>query len=144
VAPRVLARGSGSCSEYSFVFIAMCRAAGIPARYVGSVVVRRDASSWDDVYHRWVEIYLPGFGWLPVDPSRGDKKSEAKRGDAFHHLTPDFVVTTQSGGGSRYLGWTYNYDARWTCLGRCLARPDAIAEWAPKGPRRVKARRRRP
>lgn len=131
VAPRVLARGSGSCSEYSFVFIALCRAAGIPARYVGAVVVRRDAASWDDVYHRWVEIYLPGFGWLPVDPSRGDKKSEAERGDAFHHLTPDFLVTTQGGGGSKLLRWTYNYDVRWTCKGRCLVKQDAIAEWSP-------------
>lgn len=132
VAPRVLARGSGSCSEYSFLFIAMCRAAGIPARYVGSVVVRKDAASWDDVYHRWVEIYLPRFGWLPVDPSRGDKKSEAKRGDAFGHLTPDFVVTTQGGGGSKYLRWTYNHDSRWTCQGRCLVKPEAIAQWSPK------------
>lgn len=133
VAPRVLARGSGSCSEYSFLFIAMCRAAGIPARYVGSVVVRRDAASWDDVFHRWVEIYLPGFGWLPVDPSRGDKPSEAERGDAFHHLSPDFVVTTQGGGGSRYLRWNYNYDARWRCQGRCLVKADPIAEWSPVG-----------
>jgi len=132
VAPRVLTRGSGSCSEYSFAFISMCRAAGIPARYVGSVVVRRDAASWDDVYHRWVEIYLPRFGWLPVDPSRGDKKSEAMRGDAFGHLTPDFVVTTQSGGGSKHLRWTYNHAARWICKGRCLVKPEAIAEWTPK------------
>lgn len=132
VAPRVLTRGSGSCSEYSFLFIAMCRAAGIPARYVGAVVVRRDAASWDDVYHRWVEIYLPRFGWLPVDPSRGDKKSEAKRGDGFGHLTPNFVVTTQSGGGSKYLRWTYNHASRWVCAGRCLVKPEAIAEWTPK------------
>ncbi len=132
VAPRVLARGTGSCSEYTFAFIALCRAAGIPARYVGSVVVRKDDASWDDVYHRWVEIYLPRFGWLPVDPSRGDKKSEALRGDAFGHLTPDFVVTTQSGGGSRYLRWTYNHSLRWTCKGRCLVKPEAIAEWSPK------------
>ncbi len=132
VAPRVLKRGSGSCSEYSFAFIAMCRAAGIPARYVGSVVLRKDAAAWDDVFHRWVEIYLPRFGWLPVDPSRGDKKSEAKRADAFSHLTPDFLVTTQGGGGSAYLRWTYNHDLRWICKGRCLVKPEAIAEWTPK------------
>jgi transglutaminase-like putative cysteine protease/sugar lactone lactonase YvrE len=130
-APRVLARGSGSCSEYSFVFIAMCRAAGIPARYVGAVVLRKDLASWDDVYHRWVELYLPGLGWLPVDPSRGDKPTEAERGDAFGNLTADFLVTTQGGGGSSALRWTYNHDARWSCQGRCLVRDESIAEWSP-------------
>ena len=130
-APRVLARGSGSCSEYSFVFIAMCRAAGIPARYVGSVVVRRDEASFDDVYHRWVEIYLPGYGWLPVDPSRGDKPTQAARADAFGHVTGDFVITTRSAGPSKYLDWTYNGAARWTCLGRCHTEEESIAEWNP-------------
>jgi DNA-binding beta-propeller fold protein YncE len=61
-APTVLARGNGSCSEYSFVYISMCRAAVLPARYVGSVALRGDDSSMDDVFHRWVEIYLPNYG----------------------------------------------------------------------------------
>jgi sugar lactone lactonase YvrE len=131
VAPRVLERGSGSCSEYSFVFIAMCRAAGIPARYVGSLVVRKDDASYDDVFHRWVEIYLPGYGWLPVDPSRGDKPSEVDRSDAFGHLEPVFLITTTGGGGSRYLGWTYNADQTWSCKGRCNVAVESIAEWTP-------------
>jgi transglutaminase-like putative cysteine protease/sugar lactone lactonase YvrE len=131
VAPRVLARGNGSCSEYSFVFIAMCRAAGVPARYVGSLVVRKDSASYDDVFHRWVEIYLPGYGWLPVDPSRGDKKSEVLRADAFGHLEPDFLITTRGGGGSRLLGWKYNAEERWRCRGRCQVAVESIAEWTP-------------
>lgn len=130
-APYLLKRGSGSCSEYSFLFIAMCRAAGIPARYVGSLVVRKDDASFDEVFHRWVEIYLPGHGWLPVDPSRGDKPTEAERGDAFHHLTPDFLITTRSGGPSRYLGWTYNAKAGWICRGRCKVSTEKKAEWTP-------------
>ena len=44
-APIVLERGNGSCSEYTFVFISMCRAAGVPARYVGSVVERGESAS---------------------------------------------------------------------------------------------------
>ncbi len=130
-APYLLEKGSGSCSEYSFLFIAMCRVAGIPARYVGSFVVRYDDASFDQVFHRWVEIYLPGYGWLPVDPSRGDKPTEAERGDAFHRLTPDFLITTRSGGPSRYLGWKYNSNSEWRCKGRCKVTRDRIAEWTP-------------
>jgi transglutaminase-like putative cysteine protease len=134
VAPKVFARGSGSCSEYSYVFIAMCRAAGLPARYVGSLVVRKDDASYDDVYHRWVEVYLPPYGWIPVDPSRGDKPSEAERADSFGHLYHDFLITTHGGGGSNLLGWNYNYNERYTCKGRCKVEVEAIAEWSPEDP----------
>ncbi len=131
VAPKVLARGSGSCSEYSFVFIAMCRAMGIPARYAGSLVVRRDDASYDDVHHRWVEIYLPGYGWVPVDPSRGDKDTEAGRAEGFGLLEPNFLITTQGGGGSELLGWSYNANEGYTCAGRCKVDVEGIAEWEP-------------
>ena len=107
-APTVLARGNGSCSEYSFVFISMCRAAGIPARYVGAVARRGDDRSIDDVFHRWVEVYLPNYGWIPVDPSGGDQKTPADQARYIGHLSNRFVITTQSGGGSTTLGWNYN------------------------------------
>jgi len=136
VAPKVLERGSGSCSEYAFVFIAMCRAAGLPARYVGSLVVRRDHASYDDVFHRWAEVYLPPYGWVPVDPSRGDKPTEAERADAFGHLSHDFLITTAGGGGSELLDWNYNYNHRYTCQDRCRVEVESIAEWSPDDPRR--------
>ena len=134
IAPKVLERGTGSCSEYSFVYIALCRAAGLPARYVGALVVRKDDASYDDVYHRWVEVYLPPYGWVPVDPSRGDKATEAERADAFGHLAHDFLVTTHGGGESEHLGWSYNADSRYTCKGRCRVEREGIAEWSPEDP----------
>ncbi len=134
VAPKVLKRGSGSCSEYSFVFIAMCRAAGLPARYSGSLVVRRDDASYDDVFHRWVEVYLPPYGWIPVDPSRGDKPTEAQRADSFGHLYHDFLVTTHGGGASDLMDWNYNSNFRYTCAGRCKVETESIAEWSPENP----------
>ncbi len=134
VAPRVLERGSGSCSEYAFAYIALLRAAGVPARYVGALVVRKDDASYDDVFHRWVEVYLPGYGWIPVDPSRGDKPGEAARADAFGHLKGSFLITTRGGGGSPYLGWSYNSEVRWSCKGRCEVQEENIAEWTPVAP----------
>ncbi|MBP6978031.1 MAG: transglutaminase domain-containing protein [Bacteroidales bacterium] len=107
-APTVLSRGNGSCSEYTFVFISMCRAAGIPARYVGSVVVRGDDTCMDDVFHRWVEVYMPGYGWIPVDPSGGDSDSPRNQALGFGNLANRFLITTQSGGGSETMEWTYN------------------------------------
>ncbi len=128
-APAVLERGNGSCSEYTFTYIALCRAAGIPARYVGSVVIRGDKTSMDDVFHRWAEIYLPGYGWIPVDASRGDKKSPRGQADSFGYLDNRFVITTQSGGGSETMEWTYNSNAFWKAEPKTFVVTDHFADW---------------
>lgn len=131
LAPTVLERGTGSCSEYSFVYIAMCRAAGLPARYVGAVTVRGDDASMDDVFHRWVEVYLPGYGWIPVDPSGGDSEWPAGQARYFGYLANRFLITTSGGGGSKYLEWGYNANAAWTSKGRCKISVEYFGEWSP-------------
>ena len=131
IAPTVLKRGTGSCSEYTFVYIAMCRAAGLPARYVGSVVIRGDDASDDDVFHRWVEVYLPNYGWIPVDPSGGDSPEPAAQASAIGNLRNRYLITTTGGGGSEYLEWSYNSNEKWTSLGKCKVYAEHIGEWAP-------------
>lgn len=128
-APAVLERGNGSCSEYAFAYIAMCRSVGIPARYVGSVVVRGDRSSMDDVYHRWAEIYMPGYGWIPVDPSGGDKDSPRGQADAFGSLDNRFLITTQSGGNSETMEWTYNSNEFYEKEPKTFVVTDHYADW---------------
>jgi hypothetical protein len=127
----VLQRGTGSCSEYTFVYIAMCRAAGLPARYAGAIVVRNDDASYDDVFHRWVEVFLPGYGWVPVDPSRGDSKWPADVAGSFGFVANNCLVTTVGGGGSEYMEWGYNGNERWTSEGRCKVVVENIGEWTP-------------
>jgi transglutaminase-like putative cysteine protease len=128
-APTVLARGSGSCSEYSFVYIAMCRAAGLPARYVGSVVMRGDKTSMDDVFHRWVEVYFPGYGWIPVDPSGGDEELPRDQANSFGALVNRFYITTESGGGSEFLEWTYNSNEFYTTDPKTNVVIEYFADW---------------
>ncbi|MBP7497346.1 MAG: hypothetical protein KA792_06765 [Bacteroidales bacterium] len=127
-APTVLARGNGSCSEYSFVFISMCRAAGIPARYVGSIY-REAPVFYDDAFHRWIEIYLPGYGWIPVDPTIGDKKSPREQALCFGFVSNEFFITTQGGGGSETLGWTYNSNEQYTSDPQTFITVDFWADW---------------
>lgn len=131
IAPTVLERGNGSCSEYSFVYIAMCRAASLPARYAGSVAIRGDDASWDDVFHRWVEVYLPNYGWIPVDPSGGDSKWPFAQANAFGYLNNSYLITTLGGGGSEYLGWSYNSNEKWTSKEKCKIVVENIGEWSP-------------
>ena len=131
VAPMVLERGTGSCSEYTFVFVALCRAAGLPARYVGSVVRRYDDAAVDDVFHRWSEVYLPEVGWVPVDLNRGDKEYPFERARGIGYLDSGLVVTTESGGGSEDLGWNYNSASQLTTRGPAHVVEEVYAEWEP-------------
>ncbi|MEZ5083654.1 MAG: transglutaminase domain-containing protein [Bacteroidales bacterium] len=130
-APTVIERGNGSCSEYTFAYIAMCRAAGLPARYVGSVVVRGDYASHDDVFHRWVEVYLPNIGWVPIDPSGGDNDWPRDQANYIGHLAHRYLITTESGGGSETMGWTYNSNESWVTEPKTNVVSDHFAEWEP-------------
>ncbi|HDQ44743.1 MAG TPA: transglutaminase [bacterium] len=130
-APVVLERGTGSCSEYTFAFIALCRAAGLPARYAGSIVVRGDDASLDDVFHRWPEVYLPGYGWVPMDPQGGDKESSRDRAMNIGRLPNRFLITTRGGGDSEYLGWYYNAWETFTTDPQVEVEIEAFGEWEP-------------
>jgi transglutaminase-like putative cysteine protease len=69
-AKNVYINKKGDCGGYSTLFVALTRAAGIPAR----VVVGGWSNSTTDKYnnwHVWAEFYLEKIGWIPVDPSIG-------------------------------------------------------------------------
>lgn len=129
VPETLIKRGTGSCSEYTFLYIALCRAAGLPARYEAGAVVRGDDTSTDDVHHRWAEVYLPGYGWIPIDPSGGDSPSPGGQADAIGRLSNRFYITTHGGGGSEALGWTYNLRATHSKRGRCATTEDEWFYW---------------
>ena len=130
----VLKRGKGSCSEYTFTFIALCRAAGLPARYQGSVVVRGDEASIDEAFHRWAQVYLPNYGWVPVDANRGDAKAPADQARGFGELTNRFLITTQNGGDSEYLECGYNSIAKYKATGYCEVKEENFGFWEPLKP----------
>jgi transglutaminase-like putative cysteine protease len=132
-APTVLKRGSGSCSEYTFVFIAMARSLGLPARWVGAVRLRKgDQAYRDEAFHRWAEVYLPRFGWVPWDVQHADRPRPAEHAEPLGRLDDLGVVTTVSGGFSNELTWSYNIDARYTCEERCqVVLPEGYADWSP-------------
>jgi transglutaminase-like putative cysteine protease len=52
------------------LFIDVCRALGIAARFV-SGYEESDALRDGGELHAWAEVYIPGAGWRGYDPSRG-------------------------------------------------------------------------
>jgi transglutaminase-like putative cysteine protease len=60
------ARGKGVCQDHAHVFIACCRSAGIPARYVSGYFYAGDLQQVAS--HAWVDAWLgPGQGWISID-----------------------------------------------------------------------------
>ncbi len=74
----------GSCSHFASSAVLLCRYAGIPARYVeGYIVTDLDFSKstttgatetveiTDARGHAWIEVYINGFGWYPLEVTSG-------------------------------------------------------------------------
>jgi transglutaminase-like putative cysteine protease len=73
----VLERGVGSCGEYVGVLLALCRLNGIPCRTVGRYkcppyAEYQGVPLQPDFNHVWLEFYVPGFGWLPMESNPDD------------------------------------------------------------------------
>lgn len=67
---KTLSARSGKCADISSVYVALARAAGVPAREVfGLRLGKHGETDITDGHHCWAEFYLPGSGWVPVDPA---------------------------------------------------------------------------
>ncbi|MBN1335808.1 MAG: hypothetical protein JXB39_07585 [Deltaproteobacteria bacterium] len=132
-APVVLERGTGSCSEYTFALVALLRAAGIPARYVGAIVNRTLTGGVDHVFHRWAEAWLgEPWGWVPLDANRGKSEDPAERARGFGTVPNRYLVTTVSYGETDLLDWDYNYRVEYDVSGDATLEATAIAVWTPR------------
>jgi len=66
---------TGNCTDFHSYYIAVLRAAGIPARFaIGASIPSERNDGGIDGYHCWAELYAEGK-WWPVDLSEADKYS---------------------------------------------------------------------
>lgn len=75
---QTLALASGSCRDVAMLMISALRALGFAARFVSGYLHLPDN---DDRLtggntHAWVQVYLPGPGWVDFDPSSGTVGNE--------------------------------------------------------------------
>jgi transglutaminase-like putative cysteine protease len=63
-------KGAGKCADISSVYLLVARAAGIPTRDVyGLRMASPKTGKITGDFHCWLEFYLPGTGWVPIDPA---------------------------------------------------------------------------
>lgn len=59
----------GVCQDFAHVLLGLCRASGIPARYVSGYIASRasDERRGAEASHAWVEAWTPTHGWRGFD-----------------------------------------------------------------------------
>ncbi|MCL4732134.1 MAG: transglutaminase-like domain-containing protein, partial [Planctomycetes bacterium] len=66
----------GDCTEHSALFVAVARAAGLPARNIGGIVYLASGDSAFFGYHAWSEVWLGR--WVPVDATVNEVGTSAR------------------------------------------------------------------
>ncbi len=108
---------SGVCQDFAHILLVMLRLTGIPARYVsGYICPNKKGMRGEGATHAWVEAYIPGYGWLGLDPTNNCLVNETHlrlavgknfsdcspvkgtyRGTSNHTLEVSVVVTYEDG-----------------------------------------------
>ena len=110
------AKPQGVCQDFSHLLLALCRAIGIPARYVCGYVFdpKRGEVLGSHASHAWCEVWIPDYGWFGLDPTNRRSTNEAYVASAvgrdYRDATP--IRGSYWGTGDREMRVTVHVETR--------------------------------
>jgi hypothetical protein len=88
-AVKTLQRGQGGCAQFTELFVALCRAKQLPARFVTGTCTYK-VRKGDTPKHAWAEVYMRDNGWVPFDPLH-----TAQGGASLEQMDPYRIFLTR-------------------------------------------------
>lgn len=89
-AVETLESGSGICGDYSRLMIALLRAEHIPARMVVGIIGTGQFTMENNPLHAWVQAYVPGVGFIDIDPTWGENGKKYISEIDMDHIRMEF------------------------------------------------------
>ena len=104
-----LRRRSGSCRDFALFMMEAVRSLGLAARFVSGYIYGPEgdrAATGGGSTHAWMQVYLPGAGWVDFDPTNSvvGNRNLIRVAVAWDHGHALPLWGTFTGGASSFLG----------------------------------------